>query len=823
VTPSLVELRGIDKSFPGAHALRGVDLTVHPGEVHAVIGENGAGKSTLMRILAGAERADEGSVHWRGELVSFAGPADAISLGIAEIYQELSLVPSLSVAENIFLGHEPTRPGGFVRRAAMADGARRRLADLGVAELGRTDAPVETLSVAAQQMVEIAKAVSRNVSLLIMDEPTASLGEAEVRTLFDLIRRLRERGMSIVYVSHRLEEVLEISDRVTVMRDGLVVSTLPVAEASIETLIALMVGRELERQQRGAAEASVETLVAVRGLAAPPGLVEADLEVRTGEVLAVWGLVGSGRSTLARAIAGLVPAERGTVTVAGKRVSASSPTGAIGEGIVYLTEDRKAEGLMLDRSLRENIAVASLGSRSAGGFVRRGEETRALARLVEMLRLRTPSLDARVRNLSGGNQQKAMLARALLAGPRVLIVDEPTRGIDVGSKAEIHQLLRDIASEGRAVVVVSSELPEVLDVADRVAVMREGRLVATFDAASASEDALLAAATPRKRVEAAPPRRELRLTWLQRGGAAALVLAALWIVAAALSPSFRSITNQSNVLGQSSVLCLLALGQAFVVLTGGIDLSVGATLTASSIVAATVMNGEDGNILPAVLAALAVGVAVGLANGLLVQRIRLDPFIVTLGTAAAVQGLVLAWVTGPTGLAAEAFLDAAETEIWRLPALGLASVGLVALAGIWLRHHVWGRRIYAVGGDATAARLSGLGVGRIRVAAYVLAGTLAAVAGLFTLARFGAADPRTGAGLEFASITAVVAGGVSLVGGRGTVWGALAGVGILSLVANMLNQLRVQSYWQQVVTGLIILAAVAVYQRGRSRQSAAPA
>jgi ribose/xylose/arabinose/galactoside ABC-type transport system permease subunit len=416
-----------------------------------------------------------------------------------------------------------------------------------------------------------------------------------------------------------------------------------------------------------------------------------------------------------------------------------------------------------------------------------------------------------------------MLARGLLARPKVLIVDEPTRGIDIGSKAEIHRLLRDVAAEGRGVVVVSSDLPEVMHVSDRIVVMREGRVAASVPAAEAIEDALLAAATPGKRVAATPVRRGWRIPLVRSGGAAAIVLIALWLVGATLSDNFTSITNQSNVLGQSSVLALLALGQTFVILTGGIDLSIGATLMASSVVAATVMNGEDGRILPAVVAALALGPAIGLANGLLVQRLKIEPFIVTLGTAAAVQGLVLSFVTASTGLAAPAFLTATGKEVWRLPVIGLAAVGLVALAGVWLRYHVWGRRIYAVGGDAAAARLSGLSVGQVRVAAYVLAGTLAAVAGLFTLARFGAADPRTGIGLEFTAITAVVAGGVSFAGGRGTVWGALAGVGILALIANVLNQLRVEIYWQQVLTGLIILSAVAVYQRGRSAPATAAA
>jgi ribose transport system ATP-binding protein len=799
-------------------ALRGVDLTVMPGEVHAVVGENGAGKSTLMRILAGAEQSDAGELRWRGHPVTLDGPPAALELGIAAIYQELSLVPSLSVAENVFLGHEPLLPAGFASRSRLERSAADVLATLGV-EGGKPGAIVESISVAGRQMAEIAKAVSRRASLLIMDEPTASLGEVEVRSLFALIRRLRDRGLSVIYVSHRLEEVLEIADRITVMRDGEVVAVLPAKDATIDRLITLMVGRELAPAARSTAERRGVLLSADR-IAVPPRQAEVSLEVRAGEILALWGLVGSGRSSLARALAGLAPISRGEVVVDGKRMTRVRSTTALKAGIVYLTEDRKGEGLMLDRSVRENMALASLRSRSAGGFVRRPDETRVLDRLVEALQIRTSSLETPARNLSGGNQQKVLLARALLAEPRVLIVDEPTRGIDVGAKAEIYQLLREIAAEGRGVIVVSSDLPEVLTVADRIAVVREGAIAMQVERGAATEDALLAAATPGRRAGTSETKRAVRLRWLRRGGAAAIVLFALWLVGASLSGDFRSIANQSNVLEQSAVLALLALGQAFVVLTGGIDLSVGATLTASSVVAAVVMNGQDGNILPAVLVAVGVGAVIGLTNGLLVQRVRLEPFIVTLGTAAAVQGLVLSWVNGPTGMAAPGFLRVASEDVWRLPVLGVAAIAVVVLAGIMLRFHIWGRRIYAVGGDVSGARLSGVRVGRVQVAAYVLAGTLAGVAGVFALARFGAADPNAGAGLEFVSITAVIAGGISFAGGRGTVFGALAGVGILALIANMLNQLQVQSYWQQVVTGLVILGAVAVYQRGRAADEA---
>ncbi|MGH2555877.1 MAG: ATP-binding cassette domain-containing protein, partial [Actinomycetota bacterium] len=808
---ALARLQGIVKSFPGVKAVKGVDLEVRPGEVHALVGENGAGKSTLMRMLAGSERPDVGTIIWRGQDQSFHDPADAFRAGIAMIYQELSLLPGLSVAENIFLAHERLRRGGLINWRAMGSDAGGLLASLGVANDQGPNVPVDALPVAARQMVEVAKALSRNASLIIMDEPTASLGEGEVRTLFEVIRNLRERGVSVVYVSHRLEEVLEIADRVTVLRDGELVRTLSAAEASVDLLIRLMVGRDLPAPKRRDGETG-ETVLSVRGLRVPLRIQTIDLDVRTGEIVALWGLIGSGRSTLARALAGLLPATATRLTVDGSKTPLSDAPAAVRAGVVYLTENRKDEGLMLDRSVRENVSLASLSDRSMAGFVRAADETKRVAEITRDLRVRPPSLGAPVRNLSGGNQQRVVMARALLAKPRVLIVDEPTRGIDVGSKAEIHRLLRQLADEGHAVLLVSSELPEVLGLADRIVVMREGAAVGEVEAEGAVEDDLLAMATPRRRVEAASERVRGRVS-LPSGLPAALILVGLWLAAAALSPEFQSITNQANLLSQAAVLALLTLGQAIVLIGGGIDLSVGATLTASLTLSATIMSGRDAQMVPAIGAALAVGAAIGFVNGVVVQRLRIQPFIATLGMAVVVQGLVLTWVTAPTGLAAPAFFDLAASRVFRLPVLGLIALGVGAVAALTLRHHVWGRRVYAVGDDADAARLSGIAVDSVRVWSYVVCGVLAALAGLLTLARFGAADPQVGVGLEFLSITAAVVGGVSLAGGRGTLWGALAGVGVLGIIANMVNQLGVQRYWQQVVTGLMILIAVYLFQR----------
>jgi ABC-type sugar transport system ATPase subunit/ribose/xylose/arabinose/galactoside ABC-type transport system permease subunit len=813
----LAHLEGITKTFPGVRALGGVDLEVRPGEVHALVGENGAGKSTLMRILAGGEQPDEGSITWKGERAAFAGPGDALRAGISMIHQELSLIANLSVAENVFLGHERLRHARLVDWGRMNAEAEELLSSVGVSGGLSADTHAGRLPVAGRQMVEVAKALSWDVSLLIMDEPTASLGGTEVRALFDVISRLRERGVSVLYVSHRLEEILEIADRITVLRDGQVVRTLEASEASEELLIRLMVGRDLEEPTRGEGSPG-EPILSVRGLRVPPKVEGFDLDVRAGEIVALWGLMGSGRSTVARALAGLVPAADGTVTVQGTPMPLSDPVGAVRSGVVYLTENRKEEGLVLDFSIRENAALASLPQRSAGGFVRADDEKRQVGALMEELDVRAASMETPVRTLSGGNQQKVVMARALLAGPRTLIVDEPTRGVDVGSKAEIHRLLRRVADDGNAVVVVSSELPEVLAVADRVVVVREGAVAADVPAEEAVEDELLSAATPGRRADVGDrtARKERRIAG---GLPAALVLFALWGIAAALSPGFRSMINQANLLNQAAMLGLLTLGQTVVLLGRGIDLSVGATMTASLVVGATIMQGRDEAVLPAVGAAVAVGALVGLVNGLLVQRFRLQPFIATLGMAVIVQGLVLTWVRGPTGAAAPALFDFAGARVLGLPLLGLSAIALVVAVGLVLRHHVWGRRLYAVGGDPDSARLSGIRVDQVRVWSFVVCGVLASLAGLVALARFGAADPRVGAGLEFMSITAAIIGGVSFAGGRGTVWGALAGVGVLGIITNIINLLGVARFWQEVVTGLTILVAIYVFQRSRGREA----
>jgi ribose transport system ATP-binding protein len=469
----LLSMRGIRKSFPGVQALRGVDLDMYAGEVLALLGENGAGKSTLMKVLGGAHRADAGLLEMDGAEVLFGSPQEARAAGIAVIYQEFNLVPGLTAAENIFLGQEATR-AGFVARGEE----RRRAADL-FRRLGVAidlDAPCSRLTTAQQQLVEIARALARDTRIIVMDEPTAALTAGEVTRLFDIVRDLKSQGIAVIYISHRLDEIFALADRVVVLRDGRNVGTRPLEGLGRTELIEMMVGRELadEYPRRTAAPGPVRLVVS--GLCRGKAVRDVSFTVRAGEILALAGLVGAGRTETLRLVFGADRRHAGDIFLDGCKLDIRSPRDAIAAGIGLLTEDRKLQGLVLGQSVRENFALPNLGPLSRFGFVHGRREREAFGRHVDQLRIKVPHQDERARNLSGGNQQKVVLAKWLERDCEVLFFDEPTRGIDVGARHEIYLLMNELAARGKAIVMVSSELPEVLGMADRILVMREGRI-----------------------------------------------------------------------------------------------------------------------------------------------------------------------------------------------------------------------------------------------------------------------------------------------------------------------------------------------------------
>ncbi|BDE05309.1 ribose import ATP-binding protein RbsA 2 [Vulcanimicrobium alpinum] len=498
----LLRMTGIAKAFPGVKALDGVTFDVNAGEVHALVGENGAGKSTLMKILAGAQPADAGEIVIDGTVVAIDGPKAAERLGIGMIYQEFNLVPDFGVVENIVLGNEPRR-GVLLDRAAAHEQATRVLADLGIAL--PLDVPARRLTVAQQQLTEIAKALARHARLIVMDEPTAALTEREIDALFGLIGKLKAQGVAFVYISHRLEELPRIADRITVLRDGKAIETRPIAQMPQDEMIRLMVGRSLEAHFPEVPPVAPDARVVldVKGLSAHGSVPVHDVtfSVRAGEVVGLAGLVGAGRTDIVRAIAGADIPTSGEIAVEGKRVIVRSPHDAIAAGIALITEDRKAQGLVLGMSVRENTTLASLKRFVRGAFVDRSVETATTNEEIAELRIRTPSSEQIVRNLSGGNQQKVVLAKWLVDRAHVFLFDEPTRGIDVGAKAEIYALMVELLQRGAAIVMVSSELPEVLGMSHRVLVVRGGRIQAELARGEATSENVIAAAAA---VKAAP-------------------------------------------------------------------------------------------------------------------------------------------------------------------------------------------------------------------------------------------------------------------------------------------------------------------------------
>lgn len=488
-------MSGIEKRFAGVHALKGVDFELESGEVHALLGENGAGKSTLMKILAGIYPVDEGEIFIEGNKVSINSVKDAQALGISIIHQEISLVPHLSVAENIFLGKEPVTKTGWIDWKKMIEETRKTLQQFGL-ELS-PEVPVKKLTVAQQQMIEIIKAVSFRAKMIVMDEPTSSLTEKEVEFLFQTIGHLKEQGVGIVYISHRMNELFAITDRITVLRDGALIGTVRTKDTTADQLISMMVGRELTQYyiKDTAPENGGEIVLSVHNLSKKGVLNDASFELKKGEILGFAGLVGAGRSELMKCIFGLDAFDEGEIRIDGKPLIIRNPNDAIKHGIAYVTENRKEEGLFLIRSVQYNITIKVLDKFIKWFRVNARYEDQKTRQFINELSIKTPNPDQEVRNLSGGNQQKVLISRWLATNPRILILDEPTRGVDVGAKAEIYAIMNRLVKEGVSIIMISSELPEVINMSDRIAVMYKGGIRTILNRDEFSQETIMHYAT----------------------------------------------------------------------------------------------------------------------------------------------------------------------------------------------------------------------------------------------------------------------------------------------------------------------------------------
>ena len=489
----ILAMSNINKSFPGVQALKNVNFNLNKGEVHALVGENGAGKSTLVKILNGIHKKDKGKIKYKGKKVEYKSPKEAMKAGLSIIHQELELIPHLSVAENIYLGREP-RKGIFIDYTKLYNMTEKIINKLGV-QINPQEI-VKNLNIGKKQMVEIAKAVSQNADVLVMDEPTSSLTNQEIDILFELINRLKKQNISIIYISHRLEEVFEICDRVTVLRDGKQVNEVLVKNTDREELIKMMVGRDINERFPEVDTKNKDTILEVKNLNVPGKVEDTSFQLRKGEILGVAGLMGSGRTELAKSIYGEFKKTSGTILLNDKKINLDSPQKAINNGIYYLSEDRKGEGLILNLSVKNNITLSIVEKISRLGiFIDKNEENKITKNYIDEFDIKTPSPEQKVKNLSGGNQQKVVISKVLSTEPKIVILDEPTRGIDVGAKNEIYHLIKKLTNEDVAVIMISSELPEILNLSDKILVMYENKQAGILDAENTGQEQIMDLAT----------------------------------------------------------------------------------------------------------------------------------------------------------------------------------------------------------------------------------------------------------------------------------------------------------------------------------------
>jgi ABC-type sugar transport system ATPase subunit/ribose/xylose/arabinose/galactoside ABC-type transport system permease subunit len=825
---ALAGLRGAGKRFGGTVALDDVSFDLLPGEVLALLGENGAGKSTCVKLLAGVYRPDSGAVLVDGAPVEHFSPHEAQRHGIAVMHQHPGLFDDLGVFENIFIGHMPRGRFGGVDRARMRADAKALLDAVGLA--CSPDDLLKQLRTSEQQLVEIARALSVQAKVLIMDEPTAALSQREVERLFAVVAQLKSRGVAMMFVSHRMEEIFRVADRVAVLRDGRLVAVELAANLGRDRAVQLMVGRSLSAVYPAWQATPAEAVLQVEGLARDSAFQDVSFDVRAGEVLGLGGLVGSGRTEIARVLFGIDQPSAGSIKVAGRRASFADPPAAMAAGIGYVSEDRLGQSLILDFSILANGSLPVIGNTTIAGLVMRRRELGLVAPHLRRLRLKFHSFDQPAGTLSGGNQQKVVLSKWLATNPRVLILDEPTQGIDVQSKSEVHAMIAELAQQGLAIILISSELPELVGMCDRMIVLREGRVTARFSRHDVDQERIIRAATDAGESRDATPVRsyhgasvqpeaEAKESLLRRivrqrevGLACAIAVVALPVVL--LNGRMVSAENLIAVAMDAALLLIVAVAQMLVLLTRNIDLSVASVIGLSAYAAASFMHAHpDASALAGVGVACGVGLGCGLINGVIVTIGQVPAIVVTLGTLAVFRGMN-SLLAGGRQISADqvpqAWLDMTSTKIAGVPAvvlIALVTAGLIALA---LQRLPAGRELYAIGSNPEGAALIGIRQTALVLAAFAMAGLLSGFDGAMWASRYATIDARVALGYELTVIASVVVGGVAIRGGAGTVLGVAFGVLTLLVIQNGLTLVRVNPLWLQGVYGLVILIAVSV-------------
>ena len=836
---SVLGLRNATKVFGGTVALKDVSLDLRSGEVLALLGENGAGKSTCVKLLSGLYRPDQGEIILDSVPTELTSPLDAFRRGISVVHQHPGLFGDLSVAENVFVGHMPLDKFRRLDHAAMQRQAAELLDVVGLD--CDPSVPLNRLRSSEQQLVEIARALSAEARVLILDEPTAALSQREVERLFLVIQQLRTRQVAMMFVSHRMEEIYRLSDRVTVLRDGHHVATEPVSSMSRDRAVQLMVGRSLSGMYPAKDPQPGEILFEAYALGLGDVFTDVSFAVRTGEILGLGGLVGSGRTEIARVIFGIDQPTQGTMRLEGTPISFHSPSEAMAAGIAYLSEDRLGQSLVMDQAILSNATLPTIARATVAGLISATKELALVRPDLERMKLRFRSYDQPVKTLSGGNQQKVVVAKWLATKPRLLILDEPTQGVDVQTKAEVHSLIADLAKSGMAIILISSELPELIGMSDRILVLREGQVMDEMSRADATPERVLKAATDaggengasgnsNKHLTATtslPARQEsssrkslnllvspIRRLLLKREFGLVAAMAAVIIPVAAINPRMLSGPNVTALSMDAALLIIVAVAQMLVLLTRNIDLSVASVIGLSAYGAATTLHAHpDLNVFAGLAVASGIGLLCGLVNGAVVTIGRVPAIVVTLGTLSVFRGIDSLW-TGGKQISADqvpqAWLDLTTGRVAGVPGLVFIAAGVLLVTAFVLRSMPLGRELYAIGSNPDGAELIGIPVKRRVLGAFAVAGLLAGFDGGLWASRYATIDARVATGFELTVIACVVVGGVAIRGGAGTVLGITLGALTLLIIRNGLILIRVDPLWLEGVYGLVILGAVTI-------------
>ncbi len=813
-----IRLAGIYKYFSGVPALRDVSVEFLPGEVHAILGENGAGKSTLMNIIAGTLQASEGEISYEGERIQQMTPEVAASLGIAICFQHPAILEDLSVLENLCVALPPSV---FAGRPAQ-EVVQEMLDAVGLQLPLRMRA--DRLTVAQKHLLEIGKALALKPKVLILDEPTASLDQDATEMLFARIRKAAESGTSVIYITHRLAELRQIAQRVTILRDGRVRGAALVSEISDADLVNLIVGRTLDSAfPPKSRRASEETCLSIAGLSGK-GLGNISFDVPRGQIVGVAGVAGNGQTGLMRALAGLQPAE-GEITLHGRLLKQHE----LVHEAAFMPSDRHREGVASGLTVRENATFSALEKFATGGIMNRKKEHEKVKSIFDELAVKTPSMEAPILSLSGGNQQKVVMSRALLSEPGVVIADEPTQGVDVGARFEIYRILRDVSDAGTPVIVNSSDAVELEGLCDKVVVMSRGHVVEMLTGDDVTEERIVAAALKAETHEVesgakaeATQRKGLR-HFLQSDNAPTLPLALVTLLLGlyvnSQNDNFLSISNIYNIFLLASALGFIALGQTIALLMGGIDLSVGPLAGFLVVVASFFVNDDVSTtvVLAGFLLMFAGAFITGAVNGLLIRYANFTPIAATLAMYIAIQGLSFLLRDNPDGYISSTVTDWVNWQVGPFPVAFLVLVA-VALCGEYaLRETRNGWRLRAVGSNEESARRMGIRVDLTYIAGYIACSLLTALGAVMLMTQIGVGDPRQGVNYTLASITAVVLGGTSLTGGRGTFIGTVLGAVLLTEILSAVTFLSLTQTYQYLFQGILIVVAALIYSAVRGR------